>query len=79
MSVYKDDADRAPAPSNNSQAPSILNIKSMATNQLMRYSSDVLEPLSFSQSECVFRLQPRGFLHPNSAISIGFEANTFGF
>tara|TARA_R100000951_G_C2639050_1_gene180268 strand:+ start:119 stop:1558 length:1440 start_codon:yes stop_codon:yes gene_type:complete len=75
MSVYKDDADRAPAPSNNSQAPSILNIKSMATNQLMRYSSDVLEPLSFSQSECVFRLQPRGFLHPNSAISIGFEAN----
>lgn len=75
MSVYKDDADRAPAPSNNSQAPSILNIKSMATNQLMRYTSDVLEPLSFSQSECVFRLQPRGFLHPNSAISIGFEPN----
>ena len=75
MSVYKDDADRALAPSNNSQAPSILNIKSMATNQLMRYTSDVLEPLSFSQTECIFRLQPRGFLHPNSAISIGFKAN----
>ncbi len=75
MSVYKDDADRAPAPSNTSQAPSILNIKSMATNQLMRYTSDVLEPLSFSQTECIFRLQPRGFLHPNSAISIGFKPN----
>tara|TARA_R110001592_G_scaffold2385_1_gene14172 strand:- start:9675 stop:11111 length:1437 start_codon:yes stop_codon:yes gene_type:complete len=75
MSSYKDEVQTSKAPSNSSQQPNILNIKSMATNQLMRYSSDVLEPLSFSQSECVFRLQPRGFLHPNSAISIGFEAN----
>ena len=56
-----------------SNQPSILNIKSMETNTLMRVESDILEPLTFSQSECVFELQPKGFLHPGSAISIALD------
>ncbi len=42
-----DASDTAPAPSNSNQSPSILNIKSMETNTLMRVESDVLEPLTF--------------------------------
>jgi hypothetical protein len=56
-----------------SNQPSILNIKSMETNTLMRVESDILEPLTFSQSECVFELQPKGFLHPGSAISLALD------
>ena len=69
-----DDAgDTAPAKDNASRnnQPSIMNIKTMPTNSLMRVESDVLEPLTFSQSEAVWELQPKGFLHPNSAIEIG--------
>ena len=68
-----DDAgDTAMASSKGSQ-PSLLNIKSLPTDSLMRVESDVLEPLTFSQSEAVWELQPKGFLHPNSAIEIGMS------
>ena len=66
----KDDGDRAPAANNTSSQPSIMNIKTQPTNTLMRVDSDILEPLTFSQTECVFELAPKGFLHPGSAISI---------
>ncbi len=71
----KDASDTAPAPSNSNQSPSILNIKSMETNTLMRVESDVLEPLTFSQTECVFELQPKGFLHPGSSITVALDKN----
>lgn len=71
----EDAGDSAPAKNNTSDQPSILNIKSMDVNTMMRVESDVLEPLTFSQSEAVWELQPKGFLHPNSAITIGFDVN----
>jgi len=71
----QDAGDTAPATNNTSTQPNILNIKSMDVNTMMRVESDVLEPLTFSQSEAVWELQPKGFLHPNSAITIGFDYN----
>jgi hypothetical protein len=76
MSMKSDASDTAPAQNNSNQSPSILNIKSMETNTLMRVESDVLEPLTFSQSEAVWELQPKGFLHPGSAITIALDKNT---
>ena len=71
----QDAGDTAPATNNTTSQPSILNIKSMDVNTMMRVESDVLEPLTFSQSEAVWELQPKGFLHPNSAITVGFDVN----
>ena len=76
MSMKSDASDTAPAQNNSNQSPSILNIKSMETNTLMRYESDVLEPLTFSQSEAVWELQPKGFLHPGSSITIAIDKNS---
>ena len=55
--------------------PSIMNIKSIPVDSAQRIESDVLEPLTFSQSECTFELAPKGFLHPGSALTIAFENN----
>lgn len=71
-----DAGNTAPVMSNRSSQPSLLNIKSIPTNSLMRVESDVLEPLTFSQSEAVFELQPKGFLHPGSSIEIGLSLGT---
>ena len=53
--------------------PSLLNIKSIPTNSLMNVESDVLEPLTFSQSEAIWELPAKGFLHPGSSIEVGFS------
>ncbi len=75
--VMKPDAsDTARAENSSSKQPSILNIKSMETNTLMRVESDILEPLTFSQTECVFELQPKGFLHPNSAVMVSLDVGS---
>lgn len=76
--VMKPDAsDTAKADNNSSKQPSILNIKSMETNTLMRVESDILEPLTFSsESECVFEIQPKGFLHPGSSVMFSFDVAT---
>ena len=55
--------------------PSIMNIKSIPVDSAQNIESDVLEPQTFSQSECTFELAPKGFLHPGSAIVIAFENN----
>ena len=68
-----DASDTAKAENNTSKQPSILNIKSMETNTLMKVESDILEPLTFSQSECVFELAPKGFLHPGSSIAVSLD------
>jgi len=71
-----DASDTARADDNSSKQPSILNIKSMETNTLMRVESDILEPLTFSQTECVFELQPKGFLHPGSSVMVSLDAGS---
>ena len=69
------DTAPATAPADRNSQPSLLNIKTIETNTLMRVESDILEPLTFSQSECVFELQPKGFLHPGSSITLAFDVN----
>ena len=59
----------------NSQ-PSIMNIRSVPVNTAQNIESDVLEPLTFSQTECTFEFAPKGFLHPGSALTIGFPQSS---
>ncbi len=59
-----------------SSQPAILNIKSIPVSSAMKVESDILEPLTFSQTECVFEFAPKGFLHAGSCISIGFKDQT---
>ena len=68
-----DDAGDSAVEKTTGKQPSLMNIKTIPTNSLMRVESDVLEPLTFSQSEATWELQPKGFLHPNSAIEVGFD------
>lgn len=56
-----------------SSQPSLMNIKSIPVSTAMQVESEVLEPLTFSQSECVFELAPKGFLHAGSCLSVGFS------
>ena len=58
-----------------SAIPSIMNIKSLPVNQAQQIDTDVLEPLVFSQEFARWELLPKGFLHPNTKISIGFKQN----
>ena len=55
--------------------PSIMNIKSLPVNQAQKVDTDVLEPLVFSQEFARWELMPKGFLHPNTKISVGIKAN----
>ena len=55
--------------------PNFMNLKSLPVNTAQKIESDVLEPLTFSQSEAVWEFAPKGFLHPGTKISIGLKAN----
>lgn len=55
--------------------PNFMNLKSLPVNTASKIESDVLEPLTFSQSEATWEFAPKGFLHPGTKISIGFKAN----
>ena len=61
---------------NRSKQPSIMNIRSVPVNTEQMIESDVLEPLTFSQTEATWEFAPKGFLHPDSALVVGFENNT---
>jgi len=55
--------------------PNFMNLKSLPVNTAQKIESDVLESLTFSQSEAVWEFAPKGFLHPGTKISIGLKAN----
>ena len=59
----------------NDNRPALLNIKSMPVNSALQFSTDVLDPVIFSQDFCRFELNPKGFLHPNSQITIQMKSN----
>ncbi len=58
--------------------PALLNIKSMPVNTALQFSTDVLDPVVFSQEFCRFQLAQKGFLHPNSQLTIQLENNSGG-
>ena len=55
--------------------PNFMNLKSLPVNTAQKIESDVLESLTFSQSEAVWEFAPKGFLHPGTKISLGLKAN----
>ena len=61
-----------------SSRPALLNIKSMPVNTALQFSTDVLDPVVFSQTFCRFQLAQKGFLHPNSQLTIQLEDNSGG-
>ena len=62
--------------SDKSSQPQIIQLSSLPTNTAQRVESDVLEPLTFSDTEAVWEFAPKGFLHPASTLTLGFEDNT---
>ena len=61
-----------------SAQPSIINLRSLPTSTLQEVDSDVLNPVVFSSDNkfCRFELEPKGFMSPGSAISIGVKHNS---
>ena len=61
--------------SNKSNQPALIQLQSLPVNTAQSVESDVLEPLTFSQTEAVWEFAPKGFLHPSSTLVVGFENN----
>lgn len=55
--------------------PSLLNIRSMPVNSALQFTTDVLDPVILNDNFCRFELNPKGFLHPNSQITIQVKSN----
>ena len=55
--------------------PELINIKSAPLGSAQKVETDVLEPLTFSDTEALWEFQPKGFLHPQSTLIIGFQDN----
>ena len=55
--------------------PSLLNIRSMPVNSALQFTTDVLDPVILNENFCRFELNPKGFLHPNSQITIQVKSN----
>lgn len=61
---------------NKSTQPSIIQLKSLPVNTAQHIESDILEPLTFSDTEATWEFAPKGFLHPGSTLTLGFIENT---
>ena len=61
--------------SDKSNQPALIQLQSLPVNTAQSVESDVLEPLTFSQTEAVWEFAPKGFLHPSSTLVVGFENN----
>ncbi len=62
-----DVGDSAPAPAN---VPDLMRVGQLSANTDMDVETDILDPVTFSQSFCRFRLQNKGILHSNSKITL---------
>lgn len=61
--------------SDKSNQPALIQLQSLPVNTAQSVESDVLEALTFSQTEAVWEFAPKGFLHPSSTLVVGFENN----
>jgi len=61
------DRDRPSAPAN---VPDLMRVGQLSANTDMDVETDILDPVTFSQSFCRFRLQNKGILHSNSKITL---------
>ena len=62
--------DRPVAPAN---VPDLMRVGQLSANTDMDVETDILDPVTFSQSFCRFRLQNKGILHSNSKITLALK------
>tara|TARA_R110000803_G_scaffold5944_13_gene19496 strand:+ start:1360 stop:2916 length:1557 start_codon:yes stop_codon:yes gene_type:complete len=57
--------------------PDLVKIGTIPTDTAIDVATEILEPVSFSQSECRFVLSNKGILHSNSRITFGLDTGVF--
>tara|TARA_R110001632_G_scaffold168496_3_gene287259 strand:+ start:348 stop:1901 length:1554 start_codon:yes stop_codon:yes gene_type:complete len=57
--------------------PDLVKIGTIPTDTAIDVATEILEPVSFSQSECRFVLSNKGILHSNSRITFGLDTGIF--
>ena len=59
------------------QIPDIIKIGSVPSDTSIDVETSILEPVSFSQSQCHFVLENKGILHSNSRITLALDNASF--
>ena len=57
--------------------PALVKIGTIPTDTAIDVATAILEPVSFSQSECRFVLTNKGILHSNSRLTFALDGNVF--
>lgn len=65
------------APSGANAIPDLVKIGTIPTDTAIDVATEILEPVSFSQSECRFVLTNKGILHSNSRLTFALDGNVF--
>ena len=71
-------SDVVPAGPAPSQIPDIIKIGSVPSDTSIDVETSILEPVSFSQSQCHFVLENKGILHSNSRITFALDNASLG-
>tara|TARA_R110000822_G_scaffold174702_1_gene314311 strand:+ start:312 stop:1940 length:1629 start_codon:yes stop_codon:yes gene_type:complete len=69
LAQSSDPMSRTPSTATSSNIPDLVKIGSVPTNTAIDVETSILEPVSFSQSQCHFVLANKGILHSNSRIT----------
>jgi hypothetical protein len=59
--------------------PDLVKIGTIPTDTAIDVATEILEPVSFSQSECRFVLTNKGILHSNSRITFALDGNIHAY
>ena len=57
--------------------PDLVKIGTIPTDTAIDVTTEILEPVSFSQNECRFVLSNKGILHSNSRITFALKGDVF--
>lgn len=66
---------QSPAPPGANAIPDLVKIGTIPTDTAIDVATEILEPVSFSQSECRFVLTNKGILHSNSRLTFALDGN----
>jgi hypothetical protein len=69
--------DAMPSGPSANQIPDIIKIGSVPSDTSIDVETSILEPVSFSQSQCHFVLENKGILHSNSRITLALSNASF--
>jgi len=71
-------SDVVPSGPSANQIPDIIKIGSVPSDTSIDVETSILEPVSFSQSQCHFVLENKGILHSNSRITFALDNASLG-